>query len=177
MERGAKVRSDPPGLNEAERRFVEDLRQYCRAERDGSLAGKEIYLLRNLSKGKGIGFFERRGFFPDFILWIKAGPTQRIVFVEPHGLLHAEAYRHDDKARLHESLPGLAAAMASRTTLKNVTLDSFIVSATPYEDLRARYDDGTWNRDRFGDRHILFREADTHGYVARIVTPPRPNDG
>ena len=172
VERGAKVRSDPPGLNEAERRFVEDLRQYCRAERGGSLAGKEIYLLRNLSRGKGIGFFERRGFYPDFILWIKAGSAQRIVFVEPHGLLHAEAYRHDDKARLHESLPGLAAAMASRTTLKNVTLDSFIVSATPYEEVRTRYDDGTWDRERFGDRHILFREADPRGYVARIVTPP-----
>ena len=172
VERGAKVRSDPPGLNEAERRFVEDLRQYCWAERGGSLAGKELYLLRNLSRGKGIGFFERRGFYPDFILWVKAGSTQRIVFVEPHGLLHAEAYRHDDKARLHESLPGLAAAMASRTTLKNVTLDSFIVSATPYEEVRTRYDDGTWDRERFDDRHILFREADPHGYVARIVTPP-----
>ena len=173
VQRGDKVRSDPPGLNEAERRFVEDLRGYCLAERDGSLAGKEIFLLRNLSRGKGVGFFDKRGFYPDFILWIKDALKQRIVFIEPHGMLHAQAYQHDDKARLHESLPGLAAAMASRTALKNVTLDSFIVSATPYDELRTRYGDGAWDRERFGARHILFREqAAPYDHVARMLAPP-----
>ena len=173
VERGDRVKSDPPGLNEAERRFVEDLRRYCRSERNGSLAGKEIYLLRNLSRGKGVGFFGKRGFYPDFILWVKDGAAQRIIFIEPHGMLHAEAYMHDDKARLHEVLPGLAASMASRTMLKDVTLDSFIVSATPYEELRARYGDGTWNKELFGARHILFRErTDTYDYVARMIAPP-----
>ncbi|MCL6614336.1 MAG: DEAD/DEAH box helicase family protein, partial [Firmicutes bacterium] len=68
LEGGGKFKTEPPGLRESERRFVEDLRAYCRAERDGALAGKEIFLLRNLSRGKGIGFFEKRGFYPDFIL-------------------------------------------------------------------------------------------------------------
>ena len=173
VERGDKVKSDPPGLNEAECRFVEDLRRYCRSERNGSLAGKEIYLLRNLSRGKGVGFFGKRGFYPDFILWVKDGAAQRIIFIEPHGMLHAEAYMHDDKARLHEVLPGLSAAMASRTMLKDVILDSFIVSATPYEELRARYDDGTWNKELFGVHHILFREQTaTYDYVARMIAPP-----
>ena len=146
VERGDRVTSDPPGLNEAERRFVEDLRRYCRSERDRSLAGKEIYLLRNLSRGKGVGFFEKRGFFPDFILWVKDGAAQRIVFIEPHGMLHAEAYLHDDKARLHESLPGTGCrdGVTYHAEERNVTLDSFIVSATSYEDLHTRYDDGTW---------------------------------
>ena len=173
VEGGDEVKSDPPGLTQAERRFVMDLRAYCLGERDRSLAGKEIYLLRNLSRGKGVGFFEKRGFYPDFILWIKEGAAQRIVFIEPHGMLHAEAYRHDVKARLHESLPCLAAALASRTALKNVTLDSFIVSATPYEVLRTRYDDGAWDRARFGERHILFREEPaSYGYLSRILGSP-----
>jgi len=153
VEHGDSARSEPPGLNESERRFVEDMRAYSRSEKGQSLADKEVFLLRNLSRGKGIGFFDKRGFYPDFILWVKDNSTHRIVFIEPHGMLHAEAYLHDDKARLHESLPELAKAMGRRAKLKNVSLDSFIVSATPYEDLRVRYDDGTWDRMRFSEAH------------------------
>ncbi|MCL5422001.1 MAG: restriction endonuclease subunit R, partial [Nitrospirae bacterium] len=158
VERGDKVKSMPPGLNDSERRFVEDMRKYCREEKDKFLYDKEVFLLRNLSRGKGIGFFEKRGFYPDFILWIKDTEKQRVVFIEPHGMLQAEAYIHDDKARLHETLPELSKAMGARTELRNVSLDSYIVSATPYDDLRRRYDDGTWDRERFAEAHILFSE-------------------
>ena len=158
IERGDKVRSDPPGLKESERQFVADLRAYCRAERKGALAGTEVYLLRNLSRGKGVGFFEKRGFYPDFILWIKTADHQRIVFVEPHGMLHAEAYQHDDKAKLHESLPGLAKVICQRTGNADIVLDSFIVSATPFDELHKKYDDGSWDRSKFKDAHILFPE-------------------
>lgn len=158
VERGDKIRSEPPGLNDSERTFVEDMRAYCREEKNKSLAEKEVFLLRNLSRGKGIGFFENRGFYPDFIIWIISNGQQRIVFVEPHGMLHAGAYNHDDKARLHEVLPDLGRRIAERAGLKNVTLDSFIVSATPYEVLRTKYDDGTWDKNRFAEAHILFPE-------------------
>ena len=170
IERGDKVRSSPPGLNDGERRFVEDMRAYCRSEKDGSLADKEIFLLRNSSRGKGIGFFDKRDFYPDFILWVKDGSMQRIAFIEPHGMLQAEAYMHDDKARLHESLPALAEAMGERSGLKNVVLSSFIVSATPYEDLRTRYDDGSWNRRRFAEAHILFPDrGEEYDYLAHMM--------
>jgi len=54
--------------------------------------------------------------------------------------------------------------------MKNVALDSFIVSATPYEDLRRRYDDGTWDRKRFAEAHILFPERhDDYDYIAAIM--------
>jgi hypothetical protein len=75
-------------------------------------------------------------------------------------MLHAEAYQYDDKARLHKSLPGLAKDICQRTgvTDTNVVLDSFIISATPFENLRSKYDDGSWDRQRFTDAHILFQE-------------------
>ena len=169
VERGDKIRSEPPGLKDSERRFVEDMRLYCRAEKDKAMAGKEVYLLRNLSRGKGIGFFERRRFFPDFILWIKNKGVQRIVFIEPHGMIYAGAYRHDDKARLHETLPGLSMAMAKRTQLKNIALDSFIVSATPFQVLREKYDDGTWDKEKFAKAHILFPERrEEYDYMKKI---------
>lgn len=170
IERGAKVKSVPSGLNDSEQKFVEDLRTYCQEEKDKSLADKEVFLLRNLSKGKGIGFFESCGFYPDFILWIKEAKQQRIVFIEPHGMIHSGPYRNDDKARLHEKMPKLAKTIGTRTKLNNVTLDSFIVSATGYDDLRKRYDDGTWDRKRFADAHILFPEREKdYDYLARIM--------
>ena len=153
-----RARMAPPGLKPSEARFVRDLKEYWVCEKDETLAGKELFLLRNLSRGSGIGFFEERGFYPDFILWVMDKGSQRIVFVEPHGMLHARAYIHDEKARLHEVLPTLAAEIGRRSGRQGITLDSYIISATPYDDLRQQYDDGTWSREKFADKHILFQE-------------------
>ena len=138
---------------------MRDVRDFVRREAGGALAAKEVFLLRNLSRGKGIGFFENEGFYPDFILWVKDGKTQRIVFVEPHGMLHEKAYWTSDKAQLHKRLADLSAAWGKKAGLKNVALDSFIISATPYDELRGYYGDGTWSRSRFADAHILFFDA------------------
>ncbi|MCD6334289.1 MAG: restriction endonuclease subunit R, partial [Candidatus Latescibacteria bacterium] len=166
------ITSTPPGLEPSESRFVQDLRDYWITYGQSKHEDKDIFLLRNLTRGKGVGFFAGSGFYPDFILWIKSEKSQRIVFIEPHGMLHAKAYRYDEKARLHESLPELAKAMAGRTNLKNVTLDSFIVSATPYEDLRVRYEGGTWDKKRFAEAHILFPERinEEYDYMKRIFS-------
>lgn len=164
----------PPGLEESEEQFVRDLRQYCQ-ENEKSLDGKTIYLLRNLSRGRGVGFFEGRGFYPDFILWVLDQKTkaQRIIFIEPHGMLHAKAYAHDEKARLWERLPQLAKEIAERSGRNDVSLDAFIISATPYSKLRQHYEDGKWDRKTFAKNHILFRgENDPkHDYVEDILFP------
>ncbi len=160
LEKSDKPHTVPPGLKESEAQFVRHLKVYWTAEKDKSLAGKEVFLLRNLSRGNGVGFFEESGFYPDFILWVVDGKkSQRIVFIEPHGMLHAKAYIHDEKARLHERLPELAKEMGQRSKKKNIILDSFIISATSYDDLYKRYDnDGTWDRTKFAEKHILFPE-------------------
>lgn len=171
IEKGDKVKSAPPALNQSEQEFVKDVKAYWTAEYDQSLAEVEVFLLRNLSRGAGVGFFETSGFYPDFILWIKKGGKQHIVFVEPHGMIHAKAYQQDDKARLHERLPELAKEIGARSQQQDVTLDSYIVSATPYRDLHKRYDDGSWDKARFADEHILFAERnEQYDYIKRIFT-------
>lgn len=164
------LKAVPPALTESEAQFVRDLKAYWEQERDKSLRGKEVFLLRNLSRGSGIGFFEERGFYPDFILWIVDGKNQHIVFIEPHGMIHADAYLHDEKARLHEVLPSLAKEIAERSkTAQQITLDSYIMSATPYDDLCKKYDDGTWDREKFAEKHILFPECnDGYDYLKRL---------
>ena len=166
----SRIEIHPTGLVESERRFVSDLKGYWLANQHECLSGTEAFLLRNQSRGAGVGFFENEGFYPDFILWIKQGDVQRIVFIEPHGMLNENAYYQDDKARLHERLPELAQAITERTKgVGNVSLDSFIVSATSYEELRKRYDSGDWCREQFEEKHILFQEAQNdYDYIERI---------
>ena len=161
-----KIKMSPAGLQESERQFVVHLKDYYGKE-SGSA---ELFLLKNQSRGRGVGFFESVGFYPDFILWIRTGDKQRIVFVEPHGMIHAQSYVHDDKARLHERLPDLAREISKRSGTTNVELDCFIISETSFEDLRKRYDDGTWDREKFAAKHILFPERnDEYDYLAKIL--------
>lgn len=153
-----RIKITPPGLNQSEMQFVQDLRDFWEQERNSLLQGKDLFLLRNLSRGKGVGFFEERGFYPDFILWVIDGQEQNIVFIEPHGMIYSRPYAYDDKVRLHERLPELAAEIGKRSGQDNIRLDSYIVSATPYPDLKRRYDDGNWDLNRFTQAHILFQE-------------------
>lgn len=166
---GDEMRISPPGLNEGETRFVRDLRDYWDQRRTSNPDdGREIFLLRNLSR-TGVGFFETCGFYPDFILWINRNGEQRIVFIEPHGMVHALAYANDDKASLHERLPGIARKMAKPPGVTKVTLDSFIVSRTSYDELHRRYDNGTWSREQFAEKHILFQEdRGDYDYIAAL---------
>jgi hypothetical protein len=161
--------AEPPVLEPSEAQFVRDLKSYWEAEKDNSLAGREVFLLRNLSRGKGVGFFEESGFYPDFILWIVEGKKQRIIFIEPHGMLHAKAYIHDDKARLHERLPELAADIGKRSKGRDIVLDSFIISKTSFDDLHKRYDDGTWDKKKFAAKHILFQERSAEYDYAQML--------
>ena len=64
----------------------------------------------------------------------------------------------------------MARAVSERSGTSNVRLDSFIVSATSYEDLCESYDDGSWDRERFASKHILFPERNgEYDYVAEIM--------
>jgi hypothetical protein len=78
---------------------------------------------------------------------------------------------HDEKARLHERLSKLAKEIKKRSKKKGISLDSFIISATPYDDLRKRYDDGTWDLEKFAEKHILFPQRDReYDYIQTILT-------
>jgi hypothetical protein len=150
---GDDIKSTPVGLKDSERTFIEKLRNHCRSHPEGN---GEIFLLRNLSRGKGVGFFKTAGFYPDFIVWSKNGTKQRITFVEPHGMRNDDAPDHNDKVKLHADLKKMSPRLA-KDGYEGVELDSFIISATPFEDLKSLRD-GTWEREDFAERHILFED-------------------
>ena len=64
----------------------------------------------------------------------------------------------------------MAREIAGRSGNLEVELDSFIVSATKYEDLWKHYDDGSWTKADFAAKHILFQESgDEYNYIAHIL--------
>ena len=156
-------RTTPPALEESEKHFVEDLRRYVRQQHEGLLSQKEIFLLRNQSRGRGIGFYENKGFYPDFILWITEGTKQRIVFIEPHGMVYDTINEHNDKITLFKWLREIS---YERFRGEHVQMDSFIISKTDFQILRRRE---RMDRQEFAEEwHILFRTEGDPTYLSPI---------
>ena len=159
VRRGGKISILPVSLNESEFKFVKDLKAWSEknAEKLQSESA-EIFLLRNMSRGKGVGFFEAQGFYPDFILWILREGKQYITFVEPHGILHGSGIG-DEKIKFHKRIKDVE----SRLKTPDVILNSFILSWTEYKQLN-------WdNTQEELERHnVLFMTDDEDGYIDKL---------
>jgi len=64
FKRTSQIKTVPVALNEGEARLPLKLREFIQGD-PGTLGQRRLYLLRNQSRGKGIGFFEAGGFYPD----------------------------------------------------------------------------------------------------------------
>ena len=85
-------------------------------------------------------------------------------------MLHENAPDHSEKIRLFRELHRLSEAMRERSGLNDVTLDSYIISETPYETLRTRWI-GSWTRSDFAQEHILFSERNCdYDYLKTLMT-------
>jgi hypothetical protein len=146
----------PPPLTASEQEFAEMLREYWAANSATVHAGESIHLLRNLSRGKGVGFFESEGFYPDFILWHrKADGTQRLVFIEPHGMRQDDAPDINNKVQLAMEIGNHLADVLQAPGCPIHEVTAFIVSATPFAELRRKHG-AAWTVDRYAEHHILF---------------------
>jgi hypothetical protein len=120
-------------------------------------AAVELFLLRNLSRGKGVGFFEAGNFHPDFILWMLVDGKQYVTFIEPHGLLHEGP--GSEKVQFHERIKDVEKRLNDPT----VVLNSFILSWTKFPQLN-------WgkNRQELEAQHILFMTDDRERYIDKL---------
>jgi hypothetical protein len=157
-DRGEEIKVTPPGLEESEDEFVSTLRDYCAGRNGAPAPGTKLFLLRNLTRSKGVGFFETSGFYPDFMLWVKyADGSQKVVFVEPHGMRNDNPPPNNEKVDLYLALRDFSERMEERDGPKGVFLDSYIISATPFHELSTKWGEG-WTRERFARRHVLFED-------------------
>jgi hypothetical protein len=61
---------------------------------------------------------------------------QRIAFIDPHGLRMARGGFNDPKIRLHKELEELGKKLSPASSGTRVYLTSFIISTTPYEEIK-----------------------------------------
>ena len=155
------IKIKPTPLNDGEKDFVKDLGDYIKTHKD-FLAGKELYLLRNQSRGVGVSFFKESGFYPDFILWIIDGDRQCISFIDPHGLRHTGI--KNEKINLHKTIKDTQKELAKSD--KNVTLNSFIVSTTPYSEFVKLWDEKI---EDLAKLNIFFQDGANADYINRII--------
>jgi len=122
-------RISPEGLVESEQKFVLGLREYLKTHKDKFPV--KVYLLRNYPFS-GIGFqLQWSKFYPDFIMWIKQGIRQTIVFIDPKGLEHTKELDDEKIQFAKNEIKQIEQTLGD----KNIKLESFILSKTPYEKL------------------------------------------
>ena len=153
----------PVPLNEGERDFVVDLQQHCSQNKD-FFDGKELYLLRNMSRGRGIGFFEAGNFYPDFILWLLVDEKQYINFIDPIGLRNLKG-PDDPKIAFYKTIKSIEDDLRSQDSM--ITLNSFIVSNTRLPQVG--WWDGGMTKEQFEERHVLFQQEDRGRYIEKIL--------
>ena len=121
-----EVTVHPAPLNRDEKRVVGRLSDAAQESAEW-LRGRELFLIRNLTRGRGVSFFDEFEYYPDFIMWLKNDRDQHVVFLDPKGLsrygrkesrkVHLHARIREIEKKVRESDPGLY-------------LHSYVLSAT-----------------------------------------------
>jgi len=144
------IKISPVQLVESERDFIKFLNQYI-DEKKEEIKFDEIYLLRNPSR-KGIGFFETKNFYPDFVFWTIKGDEQTISFIDPKGLVMINY--DDEKLELYTKIKEIESELNKKEGLK-IKLNSFILSKTNYADINLKW--GV-TKNSLKEKNILFLE-------------------
>lgn len=155
---GMDIEIKPVALNEGEKTFVEDLKKYY-DESPAIFEEKELYLLRNRSRGSGVGFFEAGNFYPDFIMWIVNENIQYVTFIDPKGIGHVGI--NDPKVNFYQTIKSLEADMND----SNVILNSFIISNTRFSDLPVQ-----GSREDWESKNVLFQLEDNEKYIGKMIS-------
>lgn len=165
VRKNGKITILPVVLNESEFQFVTDLKKWSETNAaELQKEGAELFLLRNLGRGKGVGFFEAGNFHPDFILWMIVDGKQYVTFIEPHGLLHEGP--GSDKVQFYKRIKDVEKRIAN----PDVILNSFILSWTKYPQLR-------WGnpQDEMEANHVLFMTDHRDRYIGKLFEALMPS--
>ena len=163
------VTVQPVPLDENERLVVERLEKLARTG-DLCLQGKELFLIRNLTRGRGVSFFDDFGYYPDFIVWLKDDEKQHILFLDPKGLSRF-GQRERKKVQLHHEIVEIEDQV--RENDPDLYLRAYILSVTRASEI----DDGglstsEWKADGvyFLNETDCLQQVITHALGSDAVT-------
>ena len=164
---GSLIEVKPVALNKGERDFVCDIQRFF-DDNPAYFEDKSLYLLRNKSR-EGIGFFEDRGFYPDFIIWLVVGEHQYVSFIDPKGISHLKGFS-DDKIQLYKVI---REDIEPRLKDENITLNSYIISNTDLKDVKHWVDspklDSISKQKKFNEHHVYFQNDQKDSYIKLIL--------
>ena len=143
-DRECRVTIQPVALDGNEKTVVEALNDLAQRV-DPCLQGRELFLIRNLTRGRGVSFFDDHAYYPDFIVWLTDGDSQHVVFLDPKGLVRYGP-RERWKVRLHAEIKRIEESV--RASDPDLHLHAYVLSVTPPDrigdELRPR---DSWERD------------------------------
>ena len=116
----------PVPLDENEKKVVDELAALGKSG-DPCLEGRELFLIRNLTRGRGVSFFDDYNYYPDFIVWLKDGERQHVVFLDPKGLSRF-GDRERRKVRLHREIAEVEEQV--RSSDPDLHLRAYVLSVT-----------------------------------------------
>ena len=168
MKNKDEIKSMPVKLNKGETDFVQDFEAFIN-DNQNVIKNNEVFLLRNLSR-KGIGFFLDSGFYPDFIIWVRKENKQHLIFIDPKGIRTLGNFK-DEKIQLcgsyiKEIEQQINKELGKKGVKENLQLDSFILSVTPYNDIKHIFNGGNSTIDDFWKHNVIFQEE--NDYIKRI---------
>ena len=143
-DRDCKVTIQPVALDGNEKTVVEALNDLAQRI-DPCLQGRELYLIRNLTRGRGVSFFDDHAYYPDFIVWLTDGDSQHVIFLDPKGLVRYGP-RERRKVKLHAEIKRIEERV--RASDPDLHLHACVLSVTPPDRIgdESRPRDA-WERD------------------------------
>ncbi|MYE10604.1 MAG: DEAD/DEAH box helicase [Gammaproteobacteria bacterium] len=144
----------PVLLNEDEMRVVERLANLAKSG-DSCLKGRELFLIRNLSRGRGVSFFDDHSYYPDFIVWLAKGRDQHILFLDPKGL---GRFSHNERRKvgLHTAIKEVEARV--RLQDAKLRLHAYVLSVTAPDKIGS---DDPRSREEWERRGVYFLHDNT----------------
>lgn len=166
--RDSEITIRPVALDENEKTVVEKLADLAEGH-DSCLLGRELYLIRNLTRGRGVSFFDDFAYYPDFIVWLNDQQSQHVIFLDPKGLSRYGG-KERRKVALHTGIAEVEERI--RNTDKNLRLHAYVLSVTP----AAQIDDGRrstteWKQDGvyFLDEPDCLKQVIEHAIRAKAA--------
>ncbi|MGR3914781.1 MAG: DEAD/DEAH box helicase family protein [Gammaproteobacteria bacterium] len=147
-ERGGKVTVQPVPLDRKEARVVKELADLAKSK-DSCLQERQAFLIRNLSRGRGVSFFDDYAYYPDFIIWLKNDESQHVLFLDPKGLSRIGG-KERNKIKLHRKIKKTEQQV--QKTDPDLFLHAYILSVTPI----AEVDGGKRTLDGWKKRGVYF---------------------
>lgn len=154
--KNGEIKTTPQGLEESEETFISLLKEYIESDEAKELIeDKEIFLLRNLTRSKGVCFMDDVDrYYPDFMLWIKEDKKQYLSFIDPKGIHNLGKIEKHPKVQLAETIKEQEPKIAANSINEDdIILNSYIMAYSEFESSNKHYN---LTREEFNALNIFF---------------------